>query len=135
MTIEDLMQDLDQFGQQLSQPEQLLTNIGQQLQEGMRAQAPVDTGALKNSIQYTVENNRLLFTMLLYGPFQNYGVNGTEDFTARQVQFGVQPRPSNEPFYAFKKRRFGLRPQPFFDMTLITNTIAEQFADETINDF
>ena len=135
MTVDEFMQDLDQFGQQLSQPEQLLTNIGMQLQDAMRAQAPVDTGALKNSIRYQVEGNSLLFTMLLYGPFQNYGVNGTEDFTARQVQFGVQPRPTSEPFYAFKKRRFGLRPQPFFDMTNITNVIADQFADETINDF
>jgi len=95
----------------------------------MKRLAPVDTGALRNSITYTIQGDQMSINMLYYGAFQNYGVNGAGQFGANKVEFGVQPRPSSEPFYAFKTRQFGLRAQPFFNMDTITNQIADAFAD------
>ena len=133
MTVNDFIADLTALGQELSQPQEFLTELGTDIVQSMRANAPSDTGALKNSINYVINGNQLEFTMLYYGFFQNYGVNGTEQSTALSVPaFGVL-QPSSPPYYAFRKRRFGLRPQTFFNMDQITeqiaNTIAEQTAD------
>lgn len=133
MTVDDFIADLTALGEELSRPQEILTELGTDIVESMRRQAPVDTGALRNSINYFINGNQLEFTMLYYGFFQNYGVNGTEQSTANPVPaFGVL-EPTSPPYYAFRKRRFGLRPQTFFNMDTITeqiaNTIAEQTAD------
>jgi len=60
---------------------------------------------------YTIQ-----FVMNYYGPFQNYGVSGTEDSFGVSVPLEVQPTPSNGKNYAFTKRRFGLPRQEFFDL-------------------
>ena len=133
MTVDDFIADLTALGEELSRPQEILTELGTDIVESMRRQAPVDTGALRNSINYFINGNQLEFTMLYYGFFQNYGVNGTEQSIANPVPaFGVL-EPTSPPYYAFRKRRFGLRPQTFFNMDTITeqiaNTIAEQTAD------
>ena len=69
--------------------------------------------------------------MVYYGAFQNYGVNGTEDKPARKVEFGVSPRPTSEPFYAFKKRRFGLKPQNFFNLEQLQDFVGQQLLEQT----
>lgn len=131
MTLDDLIADLEQLGEELSGPESILTEIGEQITSELKSRVPVDTGALKNSISYTIANDKMEINMLYYGPFQNYGVNGTGDSRATSVQFGVEPRPVSEPFYAFKTRRFGLRAQSFFNIETITNQITQAFLEDT----
>ena len=127
MTVEEFTAKLDGLGQQLSDPQSILTEVGTEIVNAMKAGAPVDTGALKNSISYTINDDTLSINMIYYGSFQNYGVKGTETGSPNPVQFGVSPRPSSEPFFAFKTRRFGLNPRSFFNMDTITNQVAQAF--------
>jgi len=131
MTTDELIAELGQFGQELSNIAPTLAQLGEDVAAQIRAKAPVDTGALKSSIRAYVNNNTLEIEMLYYGAFQNYGVNGTDSYTAREVQFGVSPRPTSEPFYAFKKRKFGLKAQNFFNMDTLTDFVVEQLLNET----
>jgi hypothetical protein len=131
MTVDELIANLGDLGEELSRPESILTEIGEQITSQMKASVPVDTGALRNSISYTISNDSIVINMLYYGPFQNYGVNGTESRGSNSVEFGVEPRPTSEPFYAFKTRRWGLRPQTFFNMETITNQITQAFLEDT----
>lgn len=132
MTIDDFIAELDQFGQELSDLSPVLQELGDSITADMRSKAPVDTGALRNSIRAVVTYNSLEIDMLYYGAFQNYGVNGTQESLARPVQFGVQPRPTSEPFYAFKKRRFGLRPRQFFDMDILEQLVVDTLTETDI---
>lgn len=134
MTVNDFIDDLSALGEELSDPQSILTELGSNLVEGMRSRSPVDTGALKNSINYAVNGNELSFSMLYYGMFQNYGVSGTEDSLGSQVPFGITPTPSNGSNYAFTTRRFGLRPRSFFNYDQLTETISASMADE-LSDF
>ena len=131
MTVDDLINELGQFGQDIQDLSPVLQELGDQITADMKSKVPVDTGALRNSIRAVVTYNSLEIDMLYYGAFQNYGVNGTQDRTANRVQFGVTPRPTTEPFYAFKKRRFGLRPRQFFDMDLLEGLVVSTLTEET----
>jgi len=131
MTVEEFSQELSQFGQELQDLSPILANIEASITNQIKSAAPVDTGRLKNSIRTFVTNNTLEIEMVYYGAFQNYGVNGTEERTAKKVQFGVSPRPTSEPFYAFKKRRFGLRPQDFFDIDQLQDFVGQQLLEQT----
>ena len=76
--------------------------------------------------------------MLDYGMFQNFGVNGKDENTlANEVPFGVSTRPTSEPFYEYKKRKFGLPPYRggFFDVDLITEIIADGVAQQLTQEF
>lgn len=135
MTVDDFIQDLNALGQELSDPQSILTEIGEQITSEMKRLAPVDSGALRNSITYTVTGDEMTINMLYYGAFQNYGVNGTSQRVARAVPaFGIV-QPTSPPFYAFKSREFGLRAQPFFNMDTITNQITDAFADAVTEQF
>lgn len=58
----------------------LLEKYGSEVVNEMKSRVPVDTGALKNSINYRIEDNQdsltLIFQMLDYGNYQDKGVNG-----------------------------------------------------------
>tara|TARA_R100000541_G_scaffold52706_1_gene60489 strand:- start:144 stop:545 length:402 start_codon:yes stop_codon:yes gene_type:complete len=129
MTVDDFIADLSALGEELSDPQEILTEIGTGITEEMKRLAPVDTGALRNSIGYIINGNQITFDMLFYGMFQNYGVSGTEDARGLPVPFGVLP-PSVGNTYAFKKRRFGLRNQTFFNFDTITDTIAAGLGEQ-----
>lgn len=131
MTVDDFIAELEGFGQELSNISPVLQELGDRITADMKAKAPVDSGALKNSIRAVVSDNKLEIDMLYYGAFQNYGVNGTSDNIANKVQFGVTPRPTSEPFYAFKKRKFGLRPQQFFNLDLLEELVITTLTEET----
>lgn len=131
MDVNDFIAELEGFGQELSNISPVLQELGDRITADMKASAPVDSGALKNSIRAVVSDNKLEIDMLYYGAFQNYGVNGTEDNVANKVQFGVTPRPTSEPFYAFKKRKFGLRPQQFFNLDLLEELVITTLTEET----
>ena len=131
----NFLADLEGLGQQLSDPQSILTEVGEQITSEMKRLAPVDTGALRNSISYTVTGDQIEINTLYYGLFQNYGVNGTRSMGSIAVPFGISMRPSVEPFYAFKTRKFGLSPQTFFNLQSTTDQIADAFADAVNEDF
>tara|TARA_R110000803_G_C11708379_1_gene286532 strand:+ start:67 stop:468 length:402 start_codon:yes stop_codon:yes gene_type:complete len=130
MTVDQLVADLSTLGQELSDPQSILTEIAEPIVAEMKRTAPVDTGALRNSIGYQINGNDIEFTMLYYGMFQNYGVKGTEDNRGLPVPFGLLP-PRTGDRYSFTKRRFGLRPQTFFNYDTIINTITDGIAEFT----
>ena len=135
MTVEEFEQQLGNFGQSLEDISAILLNIAGPIVDDIKSQAPVDTGALKQSVQARVQGDSLFIEMLYYGMFQNFGVNGTEDRIADEVPFGVSERPTSEPFYAFKQRRFGLPARRFFDVDLITELVADRVAQQLTEDF
>ena len=130
MTVDDFISELSELGEELSNPQEILTELGIDITEAMRREVPVDTGALKQSIGYRVNGNEIEFSMLYYGFFQNYGVSGQSDSLGQPVPFGLLP-PTNGSFYQFKRRQFGLRRQQFFNFDTITETITGGIADFT----
>lgn len=131
-SVDDFEKQIGNFGQALNNLDLFLLNVSGPIVDKMRQKAPVDTGALRDSIKAVVQNNTLTFNMLIYGSFQNYGVRGTEDQLGKEVEFGVDPRPTTEPFYSFKSRRFGLRNRDFFNMNEISDEVANYLADRLI---
>jgi hypothetical protein len=142
MTVEDFMRDLNGLGTRVGRMELHLLEVSAEIINDMISEAPIDTGDLRDSMKRYIENHRLRFTMLYYGPFQNYGVVGSKtNQSVKDVQFGVLPRPASDNKYRFKDdpfpvggdlpfgarltiRRFGLKPQEFFDVVDIKNKIA-----------
>ena len=129
-TLEEMMADIGQFGESLRdlQPdiEQLMTNIV----GDMKRMAPVDTGALRNSIRGEATSNSMTLYMNDYGNFQNYGVGPNS--VIKKVEFGISPRPSSEPFYMFKTRKFGLNAQEWFSLEQIKEEFAQELGTEII---
>jgi hypothetical protein len=134
MTVEEFERELANFGESIRDLSPILDELANEIASQIRQDAPYDTGALRNSIRTFVSYNSFELTMLYYGAFQNYGVNGTEQNIANRVEFGVEPRPSSEPFYAFKTRRYGLQPRGFFNITdiedLIVSRLETQISEE-----
>lgn len=132
MTVEQFEEQLADFGESIRDLSPILNQIAEDIADQIRQAAPVDTGALRRSIDTFVTVNSLEITMLYYGAFQNYGVNGTQDNIANRVEFGVAPRPSSEPFYAFKSRRFGLPPKRFFNLDDLQSLVAQRVETELL---
>lgn len=132
MTVEQFEEQLADFGESIRDLSPILNQIAQDVAEQIKAAAPVDTGRLKQSISAFVTANSLEITMLYYGAFQNYGVKGTEDNIANKVEFGITPRPSSEPYYAFKTRRFGLPPKRFFNLEDLQSLVAQRVETELL---
>ena len=132
MTVEEFENQLADFGESIRDLSPILNQIAEDIAEQIRQAAPVDTGRLRNSVNAFVTANSLEITMLYYGAFQNYGVNGTQDNIANRVEFGVAPRPSSEPFYAFKSRRFGLPPKRFFNLDDLQSLVAQRVETELL---
>ena len=141
MTVADFIDDLTALGEELQDPQGLLAEFGNGVVEDMRANVPVDTGALRNSINYIINGNQLEFSMLIYGLYQNYGVfpnyNPTSYHKPFTNRFGGIASPEGNPFgvpaLGYQHRQFGLPRRKFFDWTEITqqlsDNIAEQIAD------
>ena len=125
MTLEEFERQLSDLGDRIEDTPSALVQIGEQIVAAMRVRVPVDTGALRRSIGYTVTGDSLSFSMLYYGAFQNYGVKGLGGPLTNPVPFGVNPQPSSPPFYAFRDRTFGISPQPFYDYEEITTQVLE----------
>ena len=68
MTVNDFISDLAQLGEALSNPQELLAELGDNMVTTLKTQVPVDTGALRNSIQWAfVAENAIQLSMLPYG--------------------------------------------------------------------
>jgi len=135
MTVNEFEQQLGGFGESLQDITAILLQVAGPIVDDIKSRAPVDTGALKQSVQARVQGDSLFIEMIYYGMFQNFGVNGTEDRIANEVPFGVSERPTSEPFYAFKQRRFGLPARGFFDVDLITEIVADGVAQQLTQEF
>ena len=125
MNLDQLNQRLESMKQRISEISSVLETTGNEVVAEMKSKAPSDTGKLKSSISKVVNGNSLLFTMVGYGAFVNYGVSGTKDNLGKDVEFGVSPRPSSGGIFKFKKRQFGLRSQQFYNMGDIKDKVLE----------
>lgn len=119
----------DVFQETIQEVEDLdvaIQRLATQIVTEMKEAAPVATGDLQRSIKLNLDRYKFIIEMLDYGAFQNYGVNsGNGNKPAIPVEFGVEPRPSAEPFYAFKGGRFGITPQTFFNTETIESRLTE----------
>ena len=138
MTLNEFEQQLEGFGQSLTDISAILLQIAGPIVDDIKSAAPFKDGYLKDSIKAKVQGDSLFIEMLYYGMFQNFGVNGKdENALANEVPFGVSPRPSSGSFYKYKKREFGLPPYKggFFDVDLITEIIADGVAQQLTQEF
>ncbi len=151
MTVDQFENALGSFGESLSDMSNILLNIGGRIVDDIKAGAPVDSGALRDSIKAVIEDDALTIEMLYYGIFQNYGVDGTVNAPARVVPaFGVpQPQAGNRFGFSgnfqmiggdlsFGARKtiykMGLRPQSFFDIDAISQAVADGVAEQLTQD-
>jgi hypothetical protein len=146
MTVDQFANMLEGLGDQLSNLDSDLLEVGGRIVNELKGQAPYNTGQLSNSIQAVVQDNSLAIEMLAYGIFQNYGVDGMSRQIADEVpQFGVlQPRTGRRfgfsgdyemiggdlPIPVRKKiYQLGLRPQRWFDLEELSDEIAIEIAN------
>ena len=146
MTIDQFANAMRGFGEELRTIDDELLEIGGLIVQALKAAAPRDSGALKNSIQAVVQDNQILIEMLAYGVFQNYGVDGMNQRRADRVPFGIDPRPAAGDRYGFSGNytmiggdlpfgvrtsiyQKGLAPQHWFDI----DTLADQITNEIAN--
>jgi len=147
MTVDEMNARLSQFGQQATNLSDILTGIGGEITNDIKRQAPVDTGALRNSISFEVSMNSLELKMLNYGVFQNYGVKGTQNDpgvkatpsgifgvpTGYKFQFKSQTIGGSLPFPVRRSiAQRGLKPKNFFSLEDITNEVTERLTEELI---
>jgi hypothetical protein len=130
----------------------ILTQIGGRLVDQVKDGAPIDSGALRQSIKAVIQDDSLAIEMLYYGIFQNYGVDGMQNAPAREVPaFGV-PQPTAGRRFGFsgdytmiggdlsfgaRKQiyKMGLKPQSFFDVDAIAAAVADGVAQQLTQDF
>jgi len=152
MTVDEFERSLQAFGEELQDIQPILLNIGGRIVDEIKAGAPTDTGALRNSIKAIIDGDSLTIAMLYYGMFQNYGVDGIENAPAREVPtFGV-PQPTAGSRYGFSGNfemiggdlsygarktiyKMGLKPQSFFDLDAISQAVADGVATQLTQDF
>jgi hypothetical protein len=137
MTVEDFESQLENLGQALSTIDNILLNAGGKMVADMKQHAPFDTGALYSSLAAVVENNTLKISMLNYGAFQNYGVAGQQGESrfgvVDAVQDGVDLRPTTEPKYKYKTKKFGIPARRFFNTDDIADYVAIAIEEHIAN--
>lgn len=129
-TIEEIMNDLNQFGESLNNLQPELEELSRGILSEMKSRAPVDTGALKNSIRSEITSSSLTIFMNDYGNFQNYGVG--PNTIINKVEFGINPQPASPPFYMFKTRKFGLPAKAWFSLEQIKEELAQELGTQII---
>lgn len=149
MTVDDFISRLSTLGQEATNLSDILTGIGNDITRDMKQRAPVDTGALRNSISFTVDENTMTLEMLNYGVFQNYGVDGTKESRGRGVEDGIFGIPVG---YRFKFKSMtiggslpfpvrksiaekGLKPQVFFTMANLKEEVTSRIEQELTRQF
>ena len=157
MTVDEFERALGDFGETMSNLSPILTQIGGRIVDDVKAGAPVDSGALRQSIKAVIQDDTLAIEMLYYGIFQNYGVDGMQNAPAREVPpfgvmqptagrrfgFGVkQPNSgmiSGDSGLSFGARKqiykMGLKPQSFFDVDAIAAAVADGVAQQLTQEF
>ena len=152
MTVDEFERALGDFGETMSNLSPVLTQIGGRIVDQIKSGAPVDSGALRNSVKAVIENDALAIEMLYYGIFQNYGVDGMQNAPAREVPpFGV-PQPTAGRRFGFSGNyemiggdlsfgarkqiyKMGLKPQSFFNVDAIADAVANGVTQALTQDF
>lgn len=152
MTVDEFENALSDFGETLDNLTPILLDIGGRIVDDVKAGAPIDTGALRESIKAVVDGDSLEIQMLYYGIFQNYGVDGMQNAPAREVpQFGV-PQPTTGSRFGFSGNyeaiggtlpfavrksiyKMGIKPQSFFDIDAISQAVADGVAQQLTREF
>ena len=152
MTVEEFERALGDFGETMQNLSPILTQIGGRIVDEVKAGAPIDTGALRQSIKAVIEDDTLALEILYYGIFQNYGVDGMNQAVATDVpQFGV-PQPTAGRRFGFSGNyemiggdlpfgvrksiyKLGLKPQSFFDVDAITQVVADGVTQALTREF
>lgn len=152
MTVDQFESALGDFGETMQNLSPILTQIGGRLVDQVKDGAPIDSGALRQSIKAVIQDDSLAIEMLYYGIFQNYGVDGMQNAPAREVPaFGV-PQPTAGRRFGFSGNyemiggglsfgarkqiyKMGLKPQSFFDVDAIAAAVADGVAQQLTQDF
>jgi hypothetical protein len=128
MTLEEFI-ERDNFGENLSNLDQVIYQYMQQKVTQMQALAPERTGDLKRSIQLTADRFSFKILMNYYGVFQNYGVMGTD--RSRSIfeveegwTIGGQPVPTREMQFGVIDHP-GISARSFINLSEITNELKE----------
>ena len=152
MTVDEFESALGDFGETMQNLSPILTQIGGRLVDQIKADAPVNSGALRQSIKAVIEQDSLSIEMLYYGIFQNYGVDGIQNAPAREVpSYGVLQPTAGSRFgfsgdfemiggglsFGARKQiyKMGLKPQPFFNVDVIAAAVADGVAQQLTTDF
>jgi hypothetical protein len=144
MTVDDFIADLASLGETLSNPQELLAELGDNMVTTIKTQVPVDTGALRNSIRWGFNGvNSIELFMLDYGVFQNYGVmpnyNTGSYHKPFANDFGGITQPQAAPGFGigsgYSNRAYGLPARKFYDELQIQEYIGEQFLEDIIVNF
>ena len=152
MTVEEFESALEGFGETLGNLSPVLFDLGGQIVDEMKRNAPEDIGNLKSSIKAVIDEDSLSFEMLYYGLFQNFGVK--PDYNTKtehkpfnssfggitnpsEVPFGVLPKPASGKFYEYKpkNRSFGLPARKFFDVDQIAQRVSTGVTQQLTTDF
>ena len=132
-SVDNFIAALDDYGERLTNMNDILLHVGGRIVGDLQAAAPVDTGNLRNSIGAVIEDNTLTIQMLAYGAFVNYGVKGIEDNAGLPVPFGAgpEPRASYGNPYAFETRKFGIpgSEHQWYDFESLANRIQTEIAN------
>lgn len=116
---------LSRLGEDIENIDQALQRLATQIVDEMRARVPVRDGYLKKSIQFTMDRYGFQLSMLDYGAYQNFGVNGKTgstdtiptDLAFNIGAYGVEPGTE----FAFGAKsspsRLGINRQTFFSLT------------------
>ena len=152
MTVDEFERALGDFGETMSNLSPVLTQIGGRIVDQIKSGAPVDSGALRNSVKAVIQDDALAIEMLYYGIFQNYRVDGMQTAPAREVPpFGV-PQPTAGRRFGFSGNyemiggdlsfgarkqiyKMGLKPQSFFNVDAIADAVADGVTQALTQDF
>tara|TARA_B110000977_G_scaffold186310_1_gene252090 strand:+ start:347 stop:808 length:462 start_codon:yes stop_codon:yes gene_type:complete len=145
-TVDEFIAQLEEFGQRAVDLSDILSQVGSEITTKIKADAPSDTGALKSSISFEVNQDSLTLEMLNYGVFQNYGVGGTKSspVTLKRVEGGIFGIPAGTRFrfksltiggslpYPVRKSivERGLQAKSFFSIADITQEVALRLEEE-----
>lgn len=145
-TVDEFIAQLEEFGQRAVDLSDILSQVGSEITTKIKADAPSDTGALKSSISFEVNQDSLTLEMLNYGVFQNYGVGGTKSspVTLKRVEGGIFGIPAGTRFrfksltiggsLPYPVRRSiverGLQAKSFFSIADITQEVTQRLEEE-----
>ena len=145
-TVDEFIAQLEEFGQRAVDLSDILSQVGSEITTKIKADAPDDTGALKSSISFEVNQDSLTLEMLNYGVFQNYGVGGTKSSpaTLKPVEGGIFGIPAGTRFrfksltiggsLPYPVRRSiverGLQAKSFFNIQDISQEVALRLEEE-----
>jgi len=136
-SVDEFVAQLERFGQQARDIASILQTIGNEEVEKIKRDygrngLKRDTGALYNSIEATVNESTLTFSMLAYGAYNNYGVLPPPSYkNGGDAPFAT---PSGKQF-RYTKRDFGLPSRQFYDETDIKKRMLLRLEEELTREF